>query len=122
MSSDAREERTETIFDGDWYAYREKDAPPLNADRFIEWLRAKLDTIPSEWRASAEVVTVQEVDDYPDRAAFKVTYRRPETEAEYQARIRRDSQWKQDYAVRRLEKLRGVARELGYKLVEGRPS
>ena len=116
QSNNSPEMRTETVFDAGWYEYQEADAPPLNADEFIVWLRNKLDTIPAQYRHSAEVITVQEPLDGPCLGAFKVIYSRPETEEEMKVRMKQHVSWEARYTTARLEKMRHMCRQLGYRM------
>lgn len=63
--------------DGEW--------PSENAELFIEWFRDKLNSVPVELRAGAEVEIGCD-DAY--RPFINITYRRPETDNEAEAKIK----------------------------------
>jgi len=73
------------------------DFAPGQLQEFVLWSNALLDEIPEEFRATAEI-EISSTSSYYDShyATIEVTYRRPETDEEWEAR-------KQDVAARMQE-------------------
>ena len=79
-----RQEIREAVVSAEAY---DPDFPPSDLAGFIAWAEGLLDDIPEEYRATA-TVEIGSVGSYYDShyANIEVTYRRPETDEEWEAR------------------------------------
>ena len=67
------------LYDGDW--------PPEDAAGYLKWFKDKLDSIPEEHRGSANIeLDSQSGYEGCHYASIEITYERPETEHEINAR------------------------------------
>ena len=66
----------------------DEEWPPENAMEYLAWFAAKIASIPEEYRASAKV-EIDSVSSYENSsyATIKITYTRPETDAEWAGRV-----------------------------------
>ena len=65
-------------YSGDW--------PPVDAIGFIEWLQRKVDAVPEEIRGTARIDISTKGSDGDDYPYIKISYIRPETDAEAENR------------------------------------
>lgn len=84
-----KQEVQETIFNGSRY---EGDGwPPEDPAGFLEWFQERISRIPAEYLANATVEIGTQSGYYGDSTAcIEITYRRPETDEQYAARLARD--------------------------------
>ena len=79
----------ETVFNGGQY---ESDGwPPEDAPGFIAWFQERIDRIPVEHRAAANISLESEGGYYGEHHAhIEITYLRPETDDQFAARLERE--------------------------------
>ena len=96
--------RTITLWENQWNNYDER---PNALVAYAEWLAVKLSEIPEEYRATASVEIEAEAS-YEDSAELKyrITYKRPETDAERMARQADESHAAENQRAFELEQLK----------------
>lgn len=79
--------------------------PPENADNFVQWVNQKISEIPEQYMSSAKVEIGAE-DSYGSyHATIEISYRRPETDEEMQARIYAQESFAEQRRSRELRQL-----------------
>jgi hypothetical protein len=84
----------ETIFNGSQY---EADGwPPEDPAGFMAWFQERIERIPPEHRATAKIEIGTQSGYYGDSSAnLEITYTQEETDKQYESRMRRDEQARQ---------------------------
>lgn len=79
-----------TVFNGTRY---ESGFPPEDLPGFVDWLNAKIAEIPLEHRANAKIEITSHSSYYDScESGIEITYRRPETDAQYKSRLKREEE------------------------------
>ena len=84
-----KQEVQETIFNG---SRHEGDGwPPEDPAGFVAWFQERIDRIPAEYRSTATIELDTQSGYYGDSSvSIEITYRRPETDEQFAARLARD--------------------------------
>ncbi len=91
----------EEQYDGEW--------PPISATECVAWFTKKIETIPSEHRATA-TIEIDSVDSYEDTsyARIVISYDRPETDDEMMIREKEELRCREEQEARELRTLAGL--------------
>jgi GGDEF domain-containing protein len=80
----------ETVYNGG--PYDSNGWPPEDPAGFMAWFQDRINQIPEEHRAKATIEFSSEGGYYGEHSAhIEITYMRPETDEQYQSRLRREA-------------------------------
>jgi hypothetical protein len=106
MTKPDRDTVTQTVYEESHCYY--------NAGEFIKMITEYVQGIPEEYRESALCIVDTKEEDYSDSvsAVFRIKYKRPETDEEYDARIAEDARW----LNRSIQNMKDELERAGYKV------